>query len=124
MNTIDNDDLRRQAKELAARFLDNLGYELIARDWKWRGGQVDIIARDADSLVFVEVGASQTAPVPEPADHRAQREGFERAAFEFIGRHDVSGVCARLDEVHLLMDLDAGRAIIRHHLDVFAHPEA
>ena len=124
MNVIDT-DLRYWAKELAARFLMERNFEVIVRDWEWGSGQtVDIIARDGGSLVFVEVGASEEAPIPEPADRRAQRERFERAAFEFVARYEASGVCVRLDEVHLMMNLNAGRAIIRHHIDVFAHPEA
>ena len=47
--------LGRQGEEIAARYLQGLGYELIARNWRTRAGELDIVARDGEWLVFVEV---------------------------------------------------------------------
>jgi putative endonuclease len=47
--------LGRRGEDLAAAHLEGLGYELVARNWRTRAGEVDIIARDGEWLVFVEV---------------------------------------------------------------------
>lgn len=49
------DDLGRSGEELAAAHLRGLGYTIIDRNWRSRGGELDIVARDADTTVFVEV---------------------------------------------------------------------
>lgn len=66
-------DLGRQGEELAAAYLAGQGYTIIARNWRTQAGELDIIARDGEWLVFVEVrarragrgGATPTAGAPE-----------------------------------------------------------
>ncbi|GAB4312340.1 MAG: YraN family protein [Candidatus Bipolaricaulota bacterium] len=43
------------AEDIACRHLRAQGMRIVARNWRWRGGEVDIIARDGPTLVFVEV---------------------------------------------------------------------
>lgn len=45
------------AEEQAARFLERQGIRIEARNWRCRFGEIDLVARDADTLVFVEVRA-------------------------------------------------------------------
>ena len=49
------DELGRRGEDLAARYLEDAGYRLLERNWRCRQGEIDIIARTADTLVFVEV---------------------------------------------------------------------
>lgn len=53
--------LGRQGEEIAAAYLEGLGYELIARNWRTRAGELDIVAREGDWLVFVEVRTRRAA---------------------------------------------------------------
>jgi putative endonuclease len=53
--------LGRQGEDLASAYLEGLGYELIVRNWRTRGGELDIVARDGDWLVFVEVRTRRAA---------------------------------------------------------------
>lgn len=46
-----------EAEELAARFLASRGLAIVARNYRSRFGEVDLVARDGDTLVFVEVRA-------------------------------------------------------------------
>jgi len=43
------------AEALAARFLSERGLDVVARNYRCRGGEIDLIARDGATLVFVEV---------------------------------------------------------------------
>lgn len=47
----------RQGEDQAARFLESLGLRIVARNFRTRRGEVDIIALDGDTLVFTEVKA-------------------------------------------------------------------
>lgn len=46
-----------KAEELACKYLQKSGYKIITRNYQIRGGEVDIIARDGEFLVFIEVKA-------------------------------------------------------------------
>ena len=43
------------AEEIAARFLSSHGMSIVARNFRTRFGEIDLVARDGESLVFVEV---------------------------------------------------------------------
>ncbi len=45
----------RHAEDVAATFLQQRGLKLVARNYRCRFGEIDLIARDGDTLVFVEV---------------------------------------------------------------------
>jgi putative endonuclease len=48
-------DRGRHAEDIAATFLQQQGLALVARNYQCRFGEIDLIARDGDALVFVEV---------------------------------------------------------------------
>ena len=45
----------RAAEDLAARFLDSQGLSVVARNFRTKRGEIDLVARDGATLVFVEV---------------------------------------------------------------------
>ena len=47
--------LGRLGEELAGRFLRKLGYQILTTNYRCRQGEVDIVARDGEEVVFVEV---------------------------------------------------------------------
>ncbi len=49
-----------KGKDLACTYLRKKGYEIIERNYRIRGGEIDIVAIDTDTLVFVEVKARKT----------------------------------------------------------------
>jgi putative endonuclease len=51
-----------QGEQLAAIHLQRLGYELVARRHRTRFGELDLVARDGDTLVFVEVKTRRAGP--------------------------------------------------------------
>lgn len=42
-------------EDLACKYLQKLGYKILERNYRIRGGEIDIVAKDKDTLVFVEV---------------------------------------------------------------------
>jgi putative endonuclease len=51
----------RKCEEIAARHLENSGYRILEKNYRTGSGEIDIIARDNNFIVFVEVKARQTA---------------------------------------------------------------
>lgn len=49
------DDLGRRGEDLAAQFLVDAGYTVIDRNWRCPRGEIDLVARDGEDTVFVEV---------------------------------------------------------------------
>ena len=47
--------LGQSGEELAARWYRAQGYEIVARNWRCRAGEIDIVARQGDLTVFCEV---------------------------------------------------------------------
>jgi putative endonuclease len=48
-------ELGRRGEDLALEFLQDLGYRLIERNWRASSGEIDLVMREGDELVFVEV---------------------------------------------------------------------
>ena len=45
----------RHGEDLACEYLKGIGYKILARNYRIRGGEIDIVAKDGEYLVFVEV---------------------------------------------------------------------
>lgn len=50
----------KYGEELAAKYLQNLGYKIIEKNFRIRGGEIDIVAQDEKTLVYVEVKTRST----------------------------------------------------------------
>lgn len=57
-----------KGEDHAVQFLKNKGYKIIDRNFRIRGGEIDIIALDEDTLVFVEVKARHTREFGSPLE--------------------------------------------------------
>ena len=75
-----------ESEEKACCFLKQTGYRILARNWRTKTGEVDIIARDGGILVFVEVKARSSDGFggPEAAVNRAKQRRVISAALSFM----------------------------------------
>lgn len=84
-----------EAEELAARFLARQGLEIVARNYRTRFGEVDVVAREGATLVFVEVRArawSAYGGAAASVDARKQRR-LVAAARHFLARLGAEPAC-------------------------------
>ncbi len=97
---MDKGQIGAAGEELACRSLREAGYLLVARNWRTRLGEIDIIARDGDVLVFVEVKArsSQGFGGAEGAVGPAKRRRLIAAAKLFFAATGCE-LAARFDVV-------------------------
>lgn len=70
----------RDAEAQAARYLEARGLSIVARNYRSRGGEIDLIARDGESLVFVEVRARRSSAFGTPAETVGARKRARVAA--------------------------------------------
>ncbi|MDG4767203.1 YraN family protein [Solwaraspora sp. WMMD406] len=105
----------------AVRYLINAGLVIVARNWRRQGGEIDIIARDGETLVFCEVKTRRDTRYgsPEEAVTGAKAARIRRLAAHWLaenpdqGRRDV-----RFDLVAVLVGT-RGAAEVRHLPAVF-----
>lgn len=72
----------RIGEEIAVSYLEKMGYEIIDRNFECRQGEIDIIAKDEDYLVFIEVKtrASALYGTPKEAVNEAKQKHIYRSA--------------------------------------------
>lgn len=117
---VHNRELARKGEACAARYLEMKGYEIVARNWTCPVGEVDIIVRSDDAIVFVEVKTRSNADkgFPEEAVTAKKRSKYERMAALFLQHYDAVEISLRFDVIGILV-LGPERAIIRHHVNAF-----
>jgi putative endonuclease len=84
---------------IALRYLRRLGWDIVARNWKGRRGELDLVAYDNEFLVFVEVKTKQLpSPLP-PEDQVTKRKEtvLDLLISEFTMRYEVFDCPTRLD---------------------------
>lgn len=95
---------------LARRHLERNGYRFITANWRCRGGELDLVMRQGETLVFVEVktrhgdrlGAAEEAVLPRKVDQL-----LRAAQYYLQTRPDLADAFWRIDLVAVTLD-DAG----------------
>lgn len=98
-------ELGKRGEEVALRFLKKKGYRLIERNYVCKMGEMDIIARDKDTLVFVEVKTrtSNTFGPPQLAVNSSKQKQLSKVALNFFKEKRLEDVKARFDVVAILL---------------------
>lgn len=99
-----------------AGFLEARGWRVLERNWRCRFGEMDLVAEDAGTLVFIEVKArsSRRRGSPEEAVGGAKQARLSRIAGEYLAAHGALERTCRFDVVALE---DGG---LRHHKGAFS----
>lgn len=76
----------KQAEEFACQYLLNQGLTLVTPNYRCRTGEIDLIMKDADEWVFVEVKYRKSSQYGQAADyfHSSKRKKFESALQQFM----------------------------------------
>lgn len=110
----------RRGEDLAHRFLQKQGYTVVARNYRTRSGfgEVDLIAWEGDTLVFVEVKTRHSGEfgTPERAVDHEKRQKVIRAAGEYVRKAGTPWERVRFDVVSVLLSTPPA---ITHRRDAF-----
>jgi putative endonuclease len=105
--------LGKDGEDLACAELRQRGYAILARRYRTRLGELDIIARDGETLVFVEVKARRGRRFGTAQDaitwHKRQK--LQLVAGDFLARSRLSRVACRFDVVAVTLDAGAPRRV-------------
>ena len=91
----------QRAEEEACRFLEHNGYRIIARNVRSRFAEIDIVAREQDTVCFVEVKArsSDRFGLPQEAVFGKKQAKLCRAAESFLKERRLTEASSRFDVV-------------------------
>jgi putative endonuclease len=91
----------RWGEALAAWFLRFKGYRVETRNWRCPQGELDLVCRDGDTLVFVEVKtrAGTAAGDPEDAVDRRKQQRLVRLAYAYLAHLDGDAPPCRFDVI-------------------------
>jgi putative endonuclease len=113
------DALGGRGENAAATFLRNQGYKIIERNFRCQLGEIDIVARDGKTLVFVEVKTRlYDDPAPEDQVNQFKQHQLTKAAKFFLMRYGTPPPPARFDVVAVIWPTGHPPQI-RHTTDAF-----
>ena len=117
----DKDVLGRAGEDRAARYFEELGYTVLARNWRSREGELDLVVADARAVVAVEVKTRRGEDYGHPfeAIDARKRARLWRLAVEWTAanRNTVQGRRLRIDAIGLTGP-DPQTALLEHIVDV------
>ncbi len=105
----------------AERYLLKLGYQIVARQYADRMGEIDLIAVDGQTVVFVEVKTRRSDAWEDPSEavDLQKQTRMTRTAMAFLKQHGLLERAARFDVISVIWPADTARPTIRHFINAF-----
>lgn len=100
----------RRGEEAARAFLKRRGVRILAENFVCAAGEIDLIGRDGDSLVFIEVKARTSGAFGPPhlAVHLRKQRQIVRAAQWYLAEQRMRDVACRFDVLAVTFPEDGG----------------
>lgn len=107
-------------QQLAAEFLQKRGYEIIGQNFFTRLGEIDLIARDGEQLVFIEVKTrlGHNFGLPEEALNSDKAKKIKETALEYLMQNNINSDNYRFDLVAVEINELEMKAQIRCYKNV------
>ncbi len=101
-----NREVGKEYEAKAVVYLKSLGYEIIECNFRCRQGEIDIIAKDGNYLVFCEVKYRKTRKAGEPAEAvtSAKKRRISQTAMYYLHRYGLQDMPCRFDVIGILGD--------------------
>ncbi len=98
--------LGNRGEKVAAKFLRKQNYQIIEKNYRSHLGEIDIVAKDDESIVFVEVKTrcSTDFGLPEEALSYDKRRRLSKLALGYLAHRRIKDTNCRFDVVSILMD--------------------
>lgn len=89
---------------LACKFIENLGMTILERNWATRFSEIDIIAKDDDTVCFIEVKTrtSVKKALPRQAVNYRKQQKLIMGAEAFLKKHRLTDTRARFDVIEII----------------------
>lgn len=111
--------LGEKGEQLAKAFLENEGYNIVALNWRANKFEIDLIAKDNEELVFVEVKTRSTAYFgdPEEAVTLKKQQHLINGADYYVQENEIDMEC-RFDVVAII--LNENQKEVKHIKNAFS----
>ena len=99
--TLERQAFGKTGEDLAVDELERRGYAISARRYRTKHGEIDIVARDGETIVFVEVKARTTTEFGSAAEAvtRQKQRKLVSMAVDYLTRNEIRDVPCRFDVV-------------------------
>ncbi len=96
--------LGRQGEDIAWEYLKRRGYRILERNYRCRYGEIDLVAKDGETIVFIEVKSRRTAAFgdPEESVSPAKQKKISTVALNYLKDKGLYDRPARFDVVSVL----------------------
>jgi len=114
----------KMGESIAVRYLKKQGYRIVEQNYRSKVGEIDIIAREKQSLVFVEVKTRSSGSFGSPkwAITPKKQKAISMAALYYLKMTNQNNVDARFDVVSILLQgEDTQIELVRNAFDL-AYP--
>ncbi|RUM40486.1 MAG: YraN family protein [Desulfocapsa sp.] len=110
----------KHGEDMAVGFLEEKGFQIIQRNYRQKCGEVDIIAKDKGTLVFIEVKTRSSLRFGQPfeAVTTVKQVQLNRIALDYMTRNKITNQAARFDVISILLEKNR-EAKIEHLPDCF-----
>lgn len=107
----------RRGEDAAETFLKSAGFKIIARNVRVRCDEIDLIVKQGDALIFVEVKTRSNENFGRPivAVNQVKRHKLSRAAIHFLKKHKLRPPYIRFDVIEVIGE----ELRVRHIQNVF-----
>jgi putative endonuclease len=119
-SAMDNKGLGARGEEIATAYLKGRKFTIVERNFRCKAGEVDIIAREGKTLVFVEVKTRRTLSFgpPQMALTPFKQRQISKAALTWLAKKKLFGASARFDVIAIILP-DNELPVIDHIRDAF-----
>lgn len=107
--------LGKWGEDQAVKLLEKYGYEIVERNFHTRYGEIDIIARQKNCLVFIEVKVRRTMEAASAIDERKQEKMLNTAQI-YLEEHETGDLDIRFDCV--ILEKKGKKFVIQHLEDI------
>jgi putative endonuclease len=113
--------LGQRGEAAAARFAKRLGYKIVAQGERGGLGELDLVAVDGKTIVFIEVKTRRSHDRGHPAEAvgREKQRRLTRLALGYLKRHGLLEYPARFDVIAVTWPSDQKRPQIEHIIGAF-----
>lgn len=110
-----------QGEAAAARFLEGLGYQILQRQFRGRFGELDLVALDHETIVFVEVKTRSSTAAGHPTESitPSKQRKITQSALAFLKKRRWLNRRARFDVVSIIWPQDGKPPQILHYINAF-----
>jgi len=119
MESRSNKDKGSAGEALAAHYLEDLGFRILERNFRFGRGEIDLVAEDGRELVFVEVKWRRTRSYGRPEDAISpwKERQLQMVAEGYLFRHGIENRPCRFDVIAI--DESGDQPEIRHLRNAF-----